>query len=659
MKEKIWINRHLVDFSVAQVTCGNTKQSIEPKLLAVLIQLYEAQGVIVSQEALLKQVWKDAVVSPNTIQRCIAQLRKLFGDDAKAQKVIKTHPKLGYSLNVDLISNTAPFETKVARNTTSIIGLICTLLVVGVMAWWQLSSPPTFPDLNTITPVTSKGERVNHASIARDGSALVYLAQLGDAQSLVHIDVERDSESVLLPSVVTRGSVAISPDNQKVALGWQTSDEAHNTKCIQLASVTIRTGEVEFITPCSDTFHHSPIWLSSEHIVYQATTTDNLSQLYIINTQTGKTTALTQQFESLSAVTFFTKLAWLVGRTTLFIAEVNAASTNDIQSVKLDENLAEPDSLSWFDDRTLLITKGQSVYWVNLDGEIIKQQPLVLNRQITKLEYRQGSKGFLAILERQDSDIKQRQFLSNTDVVDKSLDNSVYRDWNAQYRPNSNDVAFLSERNGERQLWLSDGITAIQITQANSGIDDWVWGAETHLFYASAGALWRLDIATKTTTRIATTKVERLFQAEGHRVLMSIAQGEQGKVVWFDTASLTVSDVLPFAPEWAQQASPSIILVNDARGYLYKYTHGRESAITALPQDFVVQSIFVWRDGYLYVQDKHQNVWRYNPVIEEANIVGRYDMNALFLSDFRPSTKSMLTTNYADGLKELVWIDTR
>lgn len=53
-------------------------------------------------------VWKDSVVNQNTLQRAIAQLRKVFGDD---KTFIKTHVKKGYSLDA-----TVRWENKAAES---------------------------------------------------------------------------------------------------------------------------------------------------------------------------------------------------------------------------------------------------------------------------------------------------------------------------------------------------------------------------------------------------------------------------------------------------------------------------------------------------------------------------------------------------------------
>ena len=72
--------------------------TLEPKVLQVLLRLAKSPGELVTHQELLQHAWPDVVVEANALQRCIAQLRKTFNDDAKTQQVIRTHPKKGYSL---------------------------------------------------------------------------------------------------------------------------------------------------------------------------------------------------------------------------------------------------------------------------------------------------------------------------------------------------------------------------------------------------------------------------------------------------------------------------------------------------------------------------------------------------------------------------------
>lgn len=71
---------------------------VDPKPLAVLLELMRAQGRPVSRSALFDAVWGDAVVVEEALTRCISELRKVLGDSAQDQRVIRTVRGRGYVL---------------------------------------------------------------------------------------------------------------------------------------------------------------------------------------------------------------------------------------------------------------------------------------------------------------------------------------------------------------------------------------------------------------------------------------------------------------------------------------------------------------------------------------------------------------------------------
>ena len=101
MTVKYWVGDFFVDLSRNQVTQKEQSQTIAPKALAVLTYLAEHQGKVVSYDELFDKVWPDTVVTPNTLQRSIAQLRKVLGENTQYQSYIKTHTKQGYSLECE------------------------------------------------------------------------------------------------------------------------------------------------------------------------------------------------------------------------------------------------------------------------------------------------------------------------------------------------------------------------------------------------------------------------------------------------------------------------------------------------------------------------------------------------------------------------------
>ena len=100
MSAQYWVGDFFIDLTRNQITQKTQSQTIPPKALAVLTYLAKNANKVVSQDELLSEVWPDTVVTPNTLQRSIARLRKALGEDSHSY--IKTHAKQGYSLEVEV-----------------------------------------------------------------------------------------------------------------------------------------------------------------------------------------------------------------------------------------------------------------------------------------------------------------------------------------------------------------------------------------------------------------------------------------------------------------------------------------------------------------------------------------------------------------------------
>ncbi|WP_298771076.1 winged helix-turn-helix domain-containing protein [uncultured Shewanella sp.] len=73
--------------------------SVEPKVLELLLYLYQCRQGYVTLKALHENVWSDRVVSDTAVRSAIKKLRTLFNDtDLNAPKYIKSVPKRGYKL---------------------------------------------------------------------------------------------------------------------------------------------------------------------------------------------------------------------------------------------------------------------------------------------------------------------------------------------------------------------------------------------------------------------------------------------------------------------------------------------------------------------------------------------------------------------------------
>jgi transcriptional activator of cad operon len=71
---------------------------LEVRTTRLLTYLAERPGDVVSIDELLKRVWPEVIVTPDSVYQAVASLRRVLGDDPKQPTYIATVPRLGYRL---------------------------------------------------------------------------------------------------------------------------------------------------------------------------------------------------------------------------------------------------------------------------------------------------------------------------------------------------------------------------------------------------------------------------------------------------------------------------------------------------------------------------------------------------------------------------------
>ena len=89
---------HRVHPSRLEIEADGQTRTLEPKVMGVLCHLAEQRGEPVSRRTLLEVGWPDTVVGDEVLTRCVSELRKAFGDNARAPSVVGTVPRVGYRL---------------------------------------------------------------------------------------------------------------------------------------------------------------------------------------------------------------------------------------------------------------------------------------------------------------------------------------------------------------------------------------------------------------------------------------------------------------------------------------------------------------------------------------------------------------------------------
>ncbi|MBV1907790.1 MAG: winged helix-turn-helix domain-containing protein [Kangiellaceae bacterium] len=98
MKSKISLGSLLLDANIHQLYVGTEFRQIEPRVSALIYNLYLNKNSIVTREELINSVWNSQVVSNNALNRAVSQARKVLSLSTKPSPCIETVPRVGYKL---------------------------------------------------------------------------------------------------------------------------------------------------------------------------------------------------------------------------------------------------------------------------------------------------------------------------------------------------------------------------------------------------------------------------------------------------------------------------------------------------------------------------------------------------------------------------------
>src|ERR1700761_2247029 len=84
--------------STREVLRAGERETLEPRVMQVLVALFQANGRVVSRDELIARCWEGRIVGEDAINRAIGRLRRLSGAGQGASCGIETIPRVGYRL---------------------------------------------------------------------------------------------------------------------------------------------------------------------------------------------------------------------------------------------------------------------------------------------------------------------------------------------------------------------------------------------------------------------------------------------------------------------------------------------------------------------------------------------------------------------------------
>src|SRR6476620_11105389 len=206
---------------------------LPPRVLGVLELLVSRAGAIVSRQALIDTVWKDAFVTDTSLAEAISVLRQTLGDDPQASRYIQTVHRRGYRFvaRVAPLPSTPPEAAAIApphrtveKESAPSIGrqllpwaIAALCMGLSVIAVWQYThfrAPLASVVRMRIEPVagTAFDTRAPALALSPDGQVLAWSAC--DAACRLYVRALDQLDPRAIPGTEDASAPFFSPDGR-------------------------------------------------------------------------------------------------------------------------------------------------------------------------------------------------------------------------------------------------------------------------------------------------------------------------------------------------------------------------------------------------------------------------------------------------------------
>jgi DNA-binding winged helix-turn-helix (wHTH) protein/TolB-like protein len=209
-----------------EVEWNGVTQTLQRRVMQVLVALAQARGSVVSQSDLVARCWRGLSVSDDAIYRCISKLRKLAADYSDAPFAIEAIPGVGYRLTSADAAEGGPATGSANTHNRRVLlrGLIAAvafaaLILVGASAWIRHGAPERAEPIRvTVQPFDTLSKSEDARALARRIPNEV-VNELGDSQIEIALEDQTNARvTIPNPSLVVTGLLRDEAPNVIVAV---------------------------------------------------------------------------------------------------------------------------------------------------------------------------------------------------------------------------------------------------------------------------------------------------------------------------------------------------------------------------------------------------------------------------------------------------------
>ena len=480
MLEKFQIGQYQVDVKRNQLTVSGRTIFLEPKVMDVLGYLALKQGEVVSQQELFDALWPNSVFSSGSVLRCIAQLRKALGDDAKQQSIILTHPKRGYSLKLDVqrLTNIEQenhssriikvFKKNFYRKKTVhkkyvpvTFSLLVTITAFGLIFNWLNTAHfgAVKKQFKSLIPVSSTRMLEFQPQFSPTENSIAFLRK--DELSRTDLWL-KDLDTKQEYQLSTQGellSFTWSSDGRYIAyLGKTNSDYEIGYLSIPISSAEQITTHIVSRFK-SDAYAGAIQWGSGNTVFYLLHPKDDLvgvkASIHTLNIKTAISELVWQQTDDFSpydmSLAPTKKSLALIGYADNFMSSIKILSIQDKTLFSVKDKLPIYTEVSWHPNgKSLLLTDSEELQLLNLNGESEGIDWLNFY-DIENPVFDSEGRRIALTLSKVDIDVALQSSGENNVTHQVSDSNSI--DTSARFSPNDSSILFLSDQAGYQQIF--------------------------------------------------------------------------------------------------------------------------------------------------------------------------------------------------------------
>ena len=495
--------------------------SLPPKEFELLQVLVEQHGQIVTREELIARLWPDTIVEEANLNVHISALRKILGESPNTRQYIQTLPRRGYRFVAEVRASDEPDVAAVAiaplpdvsSETPQLAALpsastvplpqlwwtrlkwqlaILAVLLIGVagLRYFNFSSPLSSPAWSNVIPLTTYPGRESFPALSPDGSHIAFTwgGEKDDNPDIYVRLIEGGNPVRVTDSPAEDLNPVWSPDGQTLAF-YRHEPEADGLYLVS----ALGGAERKLTTVYANRFHFGPYtWLDWSPDGKGLVVTDKSSaqepfSLYLLDPERGEKRRLTTPPATVigdcsPAFSPDGKMLAFVRVVGAAVGDVYLVPTSGGEATRLTLDNQCINDLAWTPDGRKIVFSSRRDGIDRLWEVPVNGGPLQLfsaaGNQVRNPNFSRNGKAMAWMQSTDNTDIWRVELTtapaSTAGISTAAISTnapmpvvaSTMTDLSPTYAPDGNRIAFVSNRSGSNEIWISqsDGAAPLQLT---------------------------------------------------------------------------------------------------------------------------------------------------------------------------------------------------